>query len=296
MPNRKLNRIAIFVYLHREGIEFLIEDLIRFFEEKEITALLDPFLQDFIKEKLNKSFTNFEIIKNNNFSADMAFSIGGDGTFLSTAARIGNKDIPILGINSGRLGFLADIAMEGLIKTLNCIITKNYSFEERSLLVLETSDGTLLDTPYALNDIAILKQDTSSMIMIEAKAEGEFLNTYQADGLIIATPTGSTAYSMSVGGPIVVPQAQSFVISPVASHSLNVRPVIVPDSWEIELKIQSRNNNYLVSLDGRSKVLNQNTRLKIKKADYTIKIVKPENHTFFNTLRNKLMWGADKRV
>jgi len=296
MPKGKLNRIAIFVYLHREGIEFLIEDLIRFFDEKGITALLDPYLYDFIMGKLNKCFRNYEIIKDKSFSADAAFSIGGDGTFLSTAARIGNKNIPILGINSGRLGFLADVAMEDLTKALSSIINENHEIEERSLLSLETLDGTQLETPFALNDITILKQDTSSMIIIEAKADGELLNTYQADGLIIATPTGSTAYSMSVGGPIVVPQAQSFVISPVASHSLNVRPLIVPDCWEIELKIQSRNNSYLVSLDGRSKVLNQNTRLKIKKADYTIKIIKPQNHTFFNTLRNKLMWGADKRI
>lgn len=295
MPDRKINRIAIFIYLHREGIELLIDDIIHFFDEKGITALIDSYLQDFIIEKLNKTFQSFELIKNDGFSADMAFSIGGDGTFLSTAARISNKNIPILGINSGRLGFLADVAMDELIPTLEDIFEDKFSIEDRSLLAVETLDGTLLEAPYALNDIAILKQDTSSMIMIEAKANGEFINTYQADGLIISTPTGSTAYSMSAGGPIVVPQAESFVISPVASHSLNVRPLIVPDKWVIELKIQSRTNNYLISLDGRSKILNQNARLRIKKADYTIQIVKPHTHNFFNTLRNKLMWGADIR-
>lgn len=296
MPNEKLKRVAIFVYLHREGIESLIEELIYFFDKNKITALIDTYLQEFILEKLNKTFLHFETIKNDHFTADMAFSIGGDGTFLSTAARIGNKKIPILGINSGRLGFLADVAMEDLTDAFNAILEEKYTTEERTLLHLETLDGTLLETPYALNDIALQKQDSSSMIMVEAKANGELINNYQADGLIIATPTGSTAYSMSVGGPIVVPQAESFVISPVASHSLNVRPLIVPDNWVIELKVQSRSNSFLVSLDGRSKVLNQNTKLRIKKADYTIQIVKPLYNTFFNTLRNKLMWGADKRV
>ncbi|VBB48234.1 putative inorganic polyphosphate/ATP-NAD kinase [uncultured Paludibacter sp.] len=296
MPNEKLTRVAIFVYLHREGIEDLLQQLIHFFDEKEITAVLDSYLQDFILEKLNKSFKNCELILTDDFYADMAFSIGGDGTFLSTAARVGNKGIPVLGVNNGRLGFLADVAMEDLYDALNAVIENKFSIEERSLLHLQTMDGTRLETPYALNDIALQKQESSSMIIVEAKANGELINTYQSDGLIIATPTGSTAYSMSVGGPIMVPQAESFVISPVASHSLNVRPLIVPDTWVIELKVQSRTNNYLVSLDGRSKVLSQNTRLRIKKADYTIKLVKPKSHTFFNTLRNKLMWGADKRI
>lgn len=296
MTNTKINRIAIFVYLYRDGIENLIEQFIRFFDEKKITVLLDSYLQDFILEKLNSSFSKYELIVNDDFSADMAFSIGGDGTFLSAAAKVGNKNIPILGINSGRLGFLADVALDDLFVTLEDVLNQNFTVEERTLLYLETTDGTRLETPYALNDIGVQKQDSASMIIVEAKANGELINTYQADGLIVSTPTGSTAYSMSVGGPIVVPQAASFVISPVASHSLNVRPLIVPDTWMIELKVESRTNNYLVSIDGRSKVLNQNTKLHIKKADYSIKIVKPKNHTFFNTLRNKLLWGADKRV
>ena len=160
---------------------------------------------------------------------------------------------------------------------------------------VETLDGTRLDAPYALNDVALSKQDSSSMIIVHAKTKGELINSYQADGLIISTPTGSTAYSMSVGGPIVVPQARSFVISPVASHSLNVRPLIVPDDWVIELEVVSRSNSYQISLDGRSKVMDQSTRLRIRKADYEIKVLKPLNHTFFETLRNKLLWGVDKR-
>lgn len=296
MPRRQINRVAIFVYLHKIGIEHLLEQIIIFLERQKITILIDTYLYDFILSKTGKSFENMEIISSDRFSADMAISIGGDGTFLNTASRVVDKSIPILGINSGRLGFLADVAMDDSIAVLRSVLENEFTIEERSLLHLETLDGTRIETPYALNDIALQKQDSSSMIMVEAKANGELINIYQADGLIIATPTGSTAYSMSVGGPIVVPQAESFVISPVASHSLNVRPLIVPDNWVIELRVQSRTNNFLVSLDGRFKVLNHDTRLQVKKAGYKIKLIKPLNHTFFDTLRNKLLWGADKRI
>ena len=227
--------------------------------------------------------------------ADLVISIGGDGTFLTTAARIGNRNIPILGINTGRLGFLADVGNDEIDEILQEILDGHYNVEERSVLQLTTSDLSSKNYPFALNEIAVLKQDLSSMISIRASVNGEFLNTYQADGLLVATPTGSTAYAMSVGGPLLVPQAQSLIIAPVASHSLNVRPLIIPDSWFIDLEIDSRSKSFLISLDGRSQVMNQTTTLHISKADYTVKVVKPLHHSFFNTLKNKLMWGADKR-
>ena len=236
-----------------------------------------------------------EIIVNDDFEADLALSIGGDGTFLNTAARIGRKQIPILGINTGRLGFLADIATENIIPALEAVLNSNFKTEERTLLHIETSDNTVFDFPYALNEISVLKQDSSSMISINTHLNGEAIHTYQADGLLIATPTGSTAYSLSVGGPIVVPQAQSFLLSPVASHSLNVRPLIVPDDWVIELEVKSRSHCYQVSLDGRTMVMSENTKLKITKADFKIQVIKVLNQTFFITLKNKLMWGMDKR-
>ena len=163
------------------------------------------------------------------------------------------------------------------------------------MLRVETSYGTTFDYPYALNEVSVLKQDSSSMLSITASVNGEMVHTYHADGLLVATPTGSTAYSMSVGGPLVVPEAENFILSPIASHSLNVRPLIVPDTWTFELEVHSRSQCYLVALDGRSKVLELTTKLKITKADYTIKIIKQLNHTFFDTLKNKLMWGVDKR-
>ena len=288
-------RIALFGNLHRTEMENQLLELVDFFHQLNVVVLLDEYLQLYIEEKYHKSFDRVELISDDNFSADLALSIGGDGTFLNTAARVNRKDIPILGINTGRLGFMADVAKDEIIPALQAIFENKYTIEKRSLLKLQTLDGTRLDSPYALNDIAISKQDSSSMIIVNAYANGELINSYQADGLIISTPTGSTAYSMSAKRPIVVPQARSFVISPVASHSLNVRPLIVPDDWEIDMNVISRSNSYLVSIDGRSKILDHSTRLRLKKADYCIQVLKPLNHTFFDTLRNKLLWGADVR-
>jgi NAD+ kinase len=228
-------------------------------------------------------------------SVDAVLSIGGDGTFLSTAAHIGKKQIPVLGINTGRLGFLADVPVENILPALESLLSSNYDIEERTLLFVETSDHTQLDNPYALNEVSVLKQDSSSMISIHTYLNGEAIHTYQADGLLISTPTGSTAYSMSVGGPIVVPQAQNILLSPVASHSLNVRPLIVPDNWIIELDVKSRSHCYQVALDGRSVILSEDTKLRITKADFCVKVIKQRNHTFFHTLKSKLMWGMDKR-
>ena len=295
MESKETKRIALFGNLHRTEMENELLELVRFFHQMNVVVLLDEYLQLYLDEKFHKSFDRVELITDDNFSADLALSIGGDGTFLNTAARVGKKDIPILGINTGRLGFLADVAKDEIIPALQAIFKHEYTIEKRSVLKLQTLDGSRLDSPYALNDIAISKQDSSSMIIVNAYANGELINIYQADGLIISTPTGSTAYSMSAGGPIVVPQARSFVISPVASHSLNVRPLIVPDDWEIDMNVISRSNSYLVSIDGRSKILDHSTHLRLKKADYCIQVLKPLNHTFFDTLRNKLLWGADVR-
>jgi len=295
MTLKSIKRVAVFGNLQQPEMLSQLKQLIDFFCERAVTVLLDEYLYNYIRINVSSNFDQFEVISENNLNADVALSFGGDGTFLNTAARIGRRDIPIVGINTGRLGFLADVAKDEFIPALESIFEGKYKLEKRSLLKVQTMDGTVLDTPFAINDIAISKQDSSSMIIINASANGEFINSYQADGLIIATPTGSTAYSMSTGGPIVVPQADTFVISPVASHSLNVRPIIVPDNWVIELDVVSRNNSYLISIDGRSKILQQSTRLRINKADYYIEILKPLSHTFFDTLRNKLLWGVDKR-
>ncbi|WP_280749962.1 MULTISPECIES: NAD kinase [unclassified Parabacteroides] len=226
---------------------------------------------------------------------DVALSIGGDGTFLHTAARIHAQNIPILGINTGRLGFLADIAGNDVEDTLDELFKNYYRIEERTLLQLVAGEELATGFRFALNEVAVLKRDTSSMITIHATLNDEFLASYQADGLVVATPTGSTAYSMSVNGPIIVPQSNSFVLSPVAPHSLNMRPLVIPDSTLIGLTVESRSDSFLVALDGRSEVFPAGASLQIVKADYTIKIIKRYNHTFYQTLREKLMWGADSR-
>ena len=288
-------RIAVFGNIYRTIIISHIKVLFEFFKDKEVTILLDKELFEFVREYGECSMEKTEIIENDNFSADIALSIGGDGTFLNTAARVGRKQIPVLGINTGRLGFLADIPGEDILLALNDIFSKKYFIEERALIHVEILDGTALEYPFALNELSVLKQDSSSMISINVSVNGAMVHTYQADGLIVSTPTGSTAYSMSVGGPLVVPEAQNFILSPVASHSLTVRPLIVPDSWTIDLEVHSRSRSFLMALDGRSKVLEHKTKLRITKADYTVKIIKQINHTFFDTLKNKLLWGVDKR-
>ena len=230
-----------------------------------------------------------------NFEADIVLSMGGDGTFLKAASHVGNKNIPILGINTGRLGFLADVSPEELEETFEDIYKNNYKIEDRSVLQVTSEGQPLKSTPFGLNEIAVLKRDSSSMITIHTSINGAYLTTYQADGLVIATPTGSTAYSLSIGGPVIVPHSNTIAITPVAPHSLNIRPIVINDDWEITLDVESRSHNFLVAIDGRSETCREGTRLIIRKADYKIKVVKRPNHIFFHTLRDKMMWGADSR-
>ena len=235
------------------------------------------------------------VFEGNEFDVDMVLSMGGDGTFLKAASYVGNKNIPILGINTGRLGFLADVSPEEMEETFKDIYKGNYKLEDRSILQAFSEGQPLKGYPCGLNEIAILKRDSSSMITIHTSINGAYLTTYQADGLVIATPTGSTAYSLSIGGPVIVPHSKTIAITPVAPHSLNVRPIVINDDWEITLDVESRSHNFLVAIDGRSETCREGTRLTIRKADYKIKVVKRPNHVFFHTLRDKMMWGADGR-
>jgi len=235
------------------------------------------------------------LIQSEEFALDLAISWGGDGTFLRTAAWVGRQDIPILGINTGRLGFLADINTDDIETTLDEIFRKEYTIENRSVIELESHPPFRGTFNYALNEIAILKRDTSSMITIHTSLNDEYLTNYLGDGLLIATPTGSTAYSMSVNGPIIIPRSNNIVLSPVAPHSLNVRPLVIPEDYCIKLKVESRNNNFLVALDGRSEIYPSGSEFFIRKANFTIKLVKRYHQNFYETLRKKLMWGADAR-
>lgn len=288
-------KIAIFGNIYRTVIISHIHLIFNFFDDKDVIILVDKELHDFLSTYGEFNMEHTLMIRDDNFEADLVLSIGGDGTFLNTAARIGRKRIPILGINTGHLGFLADIPDEEILQALEAIVSNRYTVEKRSMIHVEILDGTELQYPYALNEVSILKQDSSSMININTSINNEMVHTYRADGLIISTPTGSTAYSLSVGGPILVPQAKNFILSPVASHSLNVRPLIIPDSWTIDLEVLSRSRSFLLALDGRSIVLEQKTKLRLTKANFSIKIVKQLNQNFFDTLKNKLFWGVDMR-
>lgn len=222
----------------------------------------------------------------------MALSVGGDGTFLRTAAQLGRADIPILGVNAGHLGFLADVPLNEAATALPAIIAENrFTVERRSLLHLDIPGCRQPYQPYALNEVAVLKRDQLSMVSVEVYVDGVFLNRYDADGLVIATPTGSTAYAMSAGGPILEPQSDSWVLVPIAPHSLTTRPLVLRDTSRLELRVESRNNIFLVATDGVPVHLTTQSRLVLCKADYTVGVVRRPERTFFDTLREKLMWG-----
>jgi NAD+ kinase len=228
-------------------------------------------------------------------SFDYVFSIGGDGTFLRSARLVGDSGVPVVGINTGRLGFLADITLDEMNDVLEEILSNNYVLEKRGLIKLISDCNSFENCNFALNDISVLRRDTSSLIVIHVFIDDQFLNSYWADGLIISTPTGSTAYNMSAGGPIVLPQSNSLVLTPLAPHSLTVRPLVIPDAQKIKINIESRSANYLVSVDSQSMAFDINKELIITKADYTINVLKRKNYDFYETLRNKLLWGQDKR-
>ena len=291
----KIQKVAIFGSVRKDGFGRALKELFTVLNSKSVEIYLDAEVNGFIVGNSIQDLPAFSLLKKEDYpSIDLALSLGGDGTFLRTAYKIGEAGVPILGINLGNLGFLVDVPGDEISAAINEIFSTGFTVEERSLLSLERSDNGLKSM--ALNEIAVLKQDTSSMIRVHTIINGEYLCTYRADGLIISTPTGSTAYALSVGASIMMPENKSFMLSPVAPHSLNLRPVIVPDNWKIELEVESRTNHFLVSLDGRSSLCTNNVRLSIEKAPYSVKVAKRLNHTYFNTLREKLMWGADARL
>ena len=294
-PPRNNMTTCIFGTIYSEGKLPLLRRIFGRLDEMRAEVYIDPELRSILADKFAYFPAVRELAESDVTGLDMAISVGGDGAFLRTAARINNMGVPILGVNAGRLGFLADVSGDELEDTLNEISARNYRVEERTLLRVYDGSEFVEGYNFALNEVAVLKRDTSSMLTIHASIDNNFLATYLADGLIIATPTGSTAYSLSVNGPIIVPQSTSLVISPIAPHSLNVRPLVIPDASVISLTIESRSEFFLVALDGRSEVVPAGSRLTIGRADYTVKVIKRCSQTFYSTLRDKLMWGADAR-
>ena len=288
--------MQILIFGNKYKLKFISQVKDLFFKLKSHGATL-LFEQEFASEIQQSGLLDISEFAtfSDNISGDIAISLGGDGTLLTTANRIGNHQIPILGINLGRLGFLTNVQAHELDSLDQIILNRQYKVEDRTVLRAEIHQNPSL-IEYSLNEIAVLKQDLSSMISIDVTLNDEPLHTYQADGLLISTPTGSTAYSLSVGGPIMMPETNNLIIAPVASHSLNVRPLIIPDNWKIDLKINSRSHSYLASIDGRSIIMPESTTISISKAEHTVRIIRLEDHSFLNTLKTKLMWGADVRI
>ena len=281
----------------KQSISFIYK-FFKSLSDKENEVYIHSDFSAFLRKELNfhpPVTAEYKTYKDLSSDFDFMFSIGGDGTFLESVDLVRDLNIPIVGINSGRLGFLANIAKEDTVSAILKLKNGDFEIEERSLLSLETDGHLFGEFNKALNEVTISKKDTSSMITIKAYVGGEYLNSYWTDGLIISTPTGSTGYSLSVGGPIVMPGSKNFIISPIAPHNLTVRPIVIPDDKEIVLKVEGREDSYLATLDFRSKVFDKSIELRIKKAKYTIKTVKFKDSTFFGTIRNKLMWGLDRR-
>lgn len=289
-------KIAVFGNTYQEryidGIERLLDTLVR----RNARIIMEASFFEYLAQILPEPPAVEKVIRNHNFDASLALSIGGDGTFLNTARWIGSKEIPILGINTGHLGYLADASADNLESSLNDIFTGHYRIEPRAVIEALCPDGGGLSRPrYALNEVAIMKNDTSSMVDMEALIDGVKLANYRADGLIISTPTGSTAYNLSVGGPIVEPLAPVWIISPIAAHSLTMRPLVVSDNSTVTVTTRSRSESYRISLDGNSFSMEEGTTVIMRRAPFVTKVVKLTEHQFIETLRSKLLWGVDKR-
>ncbi len=294
MTQRKL-RFALFGNIYQVKKSASIQKVLSTIARYGGELYVDMEYYYFLKDNQHLDINATKVLSDDDFTADFAISMGGDGTFLKTASRVGKKNIPILGVNMGRLGFLADISPDDIEHTMDALHRDDYAIESRAVIEVEIDGQPMADGNYALNDVAILKRDTASMISISAHINGQLLTTYQADGLVISTPTGSTAYSLSNGGPIIVPGTKVFSMTAVAPHSLNIRPIVIPDSSVIELDVESRSHSFLVAIDGRSEKYKEGTKITLRRAPYYIKVVKRSDHRYFNTLREKMMWGADVR-
>ena len=294
MIERKL-RFALFGKEFQDNKLAAIRNILAFLSSSNTQVAIDRDFHHYLTDTLHLDVAAHQLFDGDDFEADFAVSVGGDGTFLQAASRVGAKGIPIIGINTGRLGFLADVLPSEIESAFGEMMEGNYRIEDHAVIEVSADGNPVSEHPFALNDIAVLKRDNASMISIRTCINGEYLVTYQADGLIISTPTGSTAYGLSNGGPIIVPDARNLCITPVAPHSLNVRPIVINDDSVVTLEVESRSHNFLVAIDGRSEKRCEGERLTIRKAPYDIRIVKRLNQRYFSTLREKMMWGIDQR-
>lgn len=291
-------KVAIFGQYYQNDTRPIIKDIFVFFNRNKVEMVIEEnFLKILYEQEIvGREYKTFASHTDLDGSFDILISIGGDGTILRAATYVRDSGIPMLGVNAGRLGFLAKVQKENIESFLQTVLEKKYTISERTLLTMECAPATsVIDINFAMNEVSINRKETTSMITIETYLNGEYLNSYWADGLIISTPTGSTGYSLSCGGPILTPDVKAFVITPIAPHNLTARPLVIPDDTEIKLKVSGREEQYLVSLDSRINSINNNSELTIKKTPFKIKMVEIPEETFLKTLRNKLLWGEDKR-
>lgn len=292
---KKTLTFAIFGNEYQTRKSTAAQKLLSILSERKAVVHIERRFCRFLSDVQQLAVEGCHVFDTLDFDVDYVISMGGDGTFLKAASMVGPRCVPIVGINTGRLGYLADVSPTEMEKAIGMIYKGNSIVERHAVIEVEAEGAALGNCRFALNDIAVLKQDNASMITIHARIDGENLVTYLADGLIVSTPTGSTAYSLSNGGPIIMPQTDVLCLTPVAPHSLNIRPIVVPATAEISLDIESRSHKFLVAIDGRSEKLPETARLHIRKADYEVNIVKRRHHKYIATLREKMMWGADTR-
>lgn len=292
-------KIALFGQYYQNSTAEIVQKVVTFLESNAITIAFETSFLASLKEK-NIILKEYETYSNyNNLATNFKalISIGGDGTILKAATFVRDKNIPIIGINAGRLGFLATIQFENIETLLQKLLNDDYAISKRTLLSIETTPeyDNFSELDFALNEVTVARKDTTSMITIVTYLNGEYLTSYWADGLIVSTPTGSTGYSLSCGGPVLTPNVESLVITPMAPHNLNARPLVITDDMEIELRISGREEQFLISLDSRISAVSKDTIVRIKKSPFTISIIEFKEESFLNTIRKKLLWGEDKR-
>lgn len=289
--------IAVYARSTKDNHPSYIEQIFTFLKNEKVDVIIYEPYYTFLKENYSfkiplTTFSNSEELIS---KAYYLICLGGDGTILETVSLVRNSGIPVLGVNTGRLGFLAAVNKNDLEKALEQLLKEKFTLDKRELIKISGKDSTFNDVNYALNEFTIHKKDSSAMINIDTYIDGVFLNSYFADGLIVATPTGSTAYSLSCGGPIMMPDSDNFIITPIAPHNLTVRPIVISNNKKISFKVSGRSDSFNIALDSRSTQIPCNSEIVIIKADFRINLINLEGQHFFTTLRNKLMWGLDKR-
>jgi len=291
-------KVGIYGQFYHEDSGKYIQLLLELLDANSVEVVIEKNFLELIHqhESIKKSYSHFSTFKELDKTYDLFFSIGGDGTILKTVTYVRDLGIPIVGINTGRLGFLATIRKGNLENSVKEIFKGNYSVSSRNLLEISSNNNYDFDgVNFALNEITVSRKNTTSMITVHTKVNDEFLTSYWADGLIVSTPTGSTGYSLSCGGPIIMPETSSFLLTPIAPHNLNMRPLVIPNTYKLSLQISGREEEHLISLDSRTHILPNETEIFIKKANFKINMVQLNDESFLKTLREKMFWGEDKR-